>query len=35
MTTIDCFYKNWGYYLEGVWRWRISGDCLRKRRKIL
>ena len=19
------FYKNWGFYLEGVWLWRISG----------
>ena len=20
------FYKNWGFYLEGVWLWRVSGD---------
>jgi len=19
------FYKNWGFYLNGVWLWRISG----------
>ena len=27
ITSIGLFYKNWGFYLEGVWLWRISGGC--------
>ena len=22
------FYKNWGFYLEGIWLWRISGRLI-------
>jgi len=25
ITLIGLFYKNWGFHLEGVWLWRISG----------
>jgi len=24
------FYKKWGFYLEGVWLWRISGGYLQE-----
>jgi len=26
ITPIDLFYKYVGFYLEGVWRWTISGS---------
>jgi len=25
VTSIGLFYKKWGFYLDGVWLWRISG----------
>ena len=28
ITSIGLFYKNMGFYLEGVWLWRISGGLL-------
>jgi len=28
ITSIDLFYKNVGFYLVGVWLWRISGGYL-------
>jgi len=33
---INLFVLQWlGGLWKGVWLWRISGDCLRKQRKIL
>ena len=26
ITSIGLFYKKWGFYLEGIWLWRISGS---------
>ena len=31
ITRIGLFYKNCGYYLDGVWQWRISGASQRRR----
>ena len=28
ITSIGLFYNNWGFYLDGVWLWRISGGLL-------
>jgi len=30
ITSIGLFYKNWGFYLGGVWLWRISGGTHRR-----
>jgi len=27
---IYCSTKNWGFYLDGVWLWRISGGIHRR-----